>query len=220
MPHARENRGEGSFQDRYAPENPDNVTEHAWKSLVSVYEWLFLFLFLKLNNGPLHTDMQWSVAYIVETGKANNSSLQTGYWGRKMHAIERGGKKSFNLLTDIKLSAWFDKRERENGSRDQNHRASVRAACVCYFYTRCKSQSTLNLESCVLFGVSKSYVDSRCAFHRKLGRASKLPYSFNIKEPFQGAVSKALDVLVNTTLSLLHQDTGWRPFFSIARVLR
>ena len=29
MPHARENRREGSFQDRYAPENPDNVTEHA-----------------------------------------------------------------------------------------------------------------------------------------------------------------------------------------------
>ena len=109
-----------------------------------------------------------------------------------MHAIERGGKKSFNLLTDIKLSAWFDKRERENGSRDQNHRASVRAACVCYFFTRCKSQSTLSLESCVLFGVSESYVDSRCAFHRKLGRASKLPYSFNIKEPSKALFRKRL----------------------------
>ena len=173
------------------------------------------------THGPPHTDMQWPMVYSEdswgsrwrETGRANTFSLQTWYWAKKEHAIEIRGKKSFNLLTDIKLSAWFDKRERENGSRDQNHRASVRAACVCYFFTRCKSQSTLSLESCVLFGVSESYVDSRCAFHRKLGRASKLPYSFNIKEPFQGAVSKALDVLVNTTLSLLHQDTGWRPFF-------
>ena len=176
------------------------------------------------THGPPHTDMQWPMVYSEdswgsrwrETGRANTFSLQTWYWAKKEHAIEIRGKKSFNLLTDIKLSAWFEKRERENGSRDQNHRASVRAACVWYFYTykmQISIQSTLSLESCVLFGVSKSYVESRCAFHRKLGRASKLPYSFNIKEPFQGAVSKTLDVLVNTTLSLLHQDTGWRPFF-------